>query len=117
MKRMTRKTKMITTQELEFSGYKQFPANKVLWPYAEKFFQKLFSDSAGEKYFLNFVWYSKEAGYTHPECSFQFCLNKKEDAVFNGQFIHLEKIHLYQIEAKVEKLWRTLGKPYYNKTK
>lgn len=110
---------MITKSILEDNDYKEF---KSITKDNNIFYQKCIKDELGKKYFININYFNIELenGKNHNgwEIKVQFqniIINKKEITKNVTYFGLPEDIKIEELEELIEKDWKSLGKPYYQK--
>lgn len=99
---------MITEEQLIGRGYKvYFDKGGIIWPHASFFYQKRIDGERGIKYFINMVCYQAIAAMP----TAWMCEVTHNDPHSTLQQHRVEDLDL--AEARCEKFWDLMGKPYY----
>jgi len=99
---------MITKKDLKLEGYHEYTTNK---------FQKCIKDSCGKRYFINIEYYNFKI-QNHIEKGFDIEL-QFQNTIFENKEICIDinlvsgLLTVIEVETLLEKIWLTLGLPYY----
>lgn len=112
--------KMINKTILEKNDYVEYKGND--FTDNQPLYQKCIKDELGKKYFINVNWFSVDLGKEKKhegweiKVQFQNVIIDNIEITKNATYFDLpEGIKIEDIETLIEKDWRSLGKPYYER--
>lgn len=103
----------MTDEVLLSSGYKEWEVNKLLHPYASKFFQKRIKDEEGTKYFIGVNKYIIDE---HESYEYELYTEKEDEYAFRCLIYGIETpMTIEEIEEEIENIWKNNNFSYYEK--